>query len=167
MRMFDPDYWARAHAQSAVLLGILIDRRACLCGHLLGLASGAASDALLDGEPCHRRDDSAADDLRIGREIWRHWLFGALFISAFFAVHYGMFCFVHGVFLTSFLTTFGATPVEPGFTPFDFGAMIAVGLQSGRHVDWMLGLIVGYQVFAFLYSFVLRGEWKYTGVTRR
>jgi hypothetical protein len=75
-----------------------------------------------------------------------------------------MFGFVHGGFITSFLLASHPELVGSNFMPFDFGSMIGAGLASGRNMVFVLALIAFFQVFAFLYGFLLRGEWKRSGV---
>ncbi|MBI1362176.1 MAG: hypothetical protein GC155_18025 [Alphaproteobacteria bacterium] len=92
-------------------------------------------------------------------------LLGGLFMSAFFVLHYGMFCFVHGVFLFSFLTYFNPQTTPPGDVPFDLGAMFAASSSVAPHLGLILGLIIAFQLFVFVYSFILRGEWKNSGLS--
>lgn len=158
--MFDTDYWARIARNPVVLLGLLVDLAPVFAVIFWGWRAAPLvmlywMENLVIGvmTPPRMIYVSVAKSGVAG-------LFGALSMSAFFAFHYGMFCFAHGVFLTSFLSTFTPVASAPGDMPFDFGSIIAAGLASGRHVDWMLGLIVAFQVFLFVYNFVLRGEWK-------
>ena len=65
-------------------------------------------------------------------------LLSGLFLSAFFTLHYGMFCFVHGGFITTFLAATHPELVGPNFVPFDFGSMVGAGLASGPNMVFVL-----------------------------
>jgi hypothetical protein len=161
---FDPAYWSRAVRDPVVLVGLAVDLAPVFA--VIAWHWGAAPLVMLYW----------MENLVIGVMTVPRMLFisiakfgpigfvGGLFMSAFFTVHYGMFCFVHGGFITAFLATSHPELVGPNFMPFDFGSMIGAGLASGPNMVFVLALIIFFQLFAFLFGFLLRGEWKRSGV---
>lgn len=74
---------------------------------------------------------------------------GALFLSAFFCVHYGAFCWGHGIFLSVF-----AAP-EMGFpSPRE---LIGWALATGPHMAWFLGAVISANLVVFAVDFIARG----------
>ena len=161
---FDPAYWSRAVRDPVVLAGLVVDLAPIFA--VIAWGWGAAPLVMLYW----------MENLVIGVMTPPRILFialakygpvgllGGLFFTAFFTVHYGMFCFVHGGFITTFLAATHPDLVGPNFIPFDFGSMIGAGLASGPNMVFVLTLIITFQVFAFLYGFLLRGEWKRSSV---
>ena len=85
-------------------------------------------------------------------------LLGWAALGAFFTFHYGMFCFVHGVFLMAFseISNGGGT-VQ--FDPFD---LVNYAFSTGTGMIWFVGAILTLQVFLFVRDFLLRGEYRET-----
>jgi len=83
---------------------------------------------------------------------------GMLFLGPFFTVHYGMFCFVHGVFVATF-AQFSAGQ-DPNGPMFDLFGLIDMALSSGAHMTIFVGAIIALQAFLFMRDFILRGEYK-------
>lgn len=89
-------------------------------------------------------------------------LLAAGFLSVFFTFHYGLFCFVHGVFLMSFAAMgAGADPGFPG--PVE---LIGFALQSGPGMGMFIALIAAYNLAIFVVDDLLRGE-AANGTTRQ
>ncbi len=89
-------------------------------------------------------------------------LLGMAFIGPFFTVHYGMFCFVHGVFVSAFAMM--AVDGEPDFpTP---TGLLDHALSSGANMKTFAFAIIVLQVFLFVQDFVLRGEYRKTTVDK-
>jgi hypothetical protein len=44
----------------------------------------------------------------------------------------------------------------------DMFGLFQFGLNSGLHVDWMIGIIAAFQLAIFLWEFIIKGEWKNT-----
>ena len=87
-------------------------------------------------------------------------LTGMLFIGPFFVFHYGMFCFVHGVFVSTFASM--NSPGGPGFpTP---SGLVQEALQSGASMPTFVLAIIAVQIFLFIQDFILRGEYRETSV---
>lgn len=83
------------------------------------------------------------------------------FLGPFFFVHYGMFCFVHGVFVSVFANLRGG--IEGGIggagfpTPF---SLIDQALTSGANMTLFVIAIIALQVFLFVQDFLWRGQYK-------
>ena len=164
MQLFDPAYCSRAVRDPIVLVGLAVDLAPIFA--VLAWGWGAAPLVMLYW----------LENLVIGGMTPPRMLFislakygpiglvGGLFLSAFFCVHYGMFCFVHGGLITTFLASTHPEVVGPNFIPFDFESMISASLASGPNMVVVLTLIITFQVFAFAYGFLLRGEWRRSGV---
>ncbi|MEP1143129.1 MAG: DUF6498-containing protein [Henriciella sp.] len=82
------------------------------------------------------------------------------FIGPFFIVHYGMFCFVHGVFVSVFADMESA--VNSGF-PSPVG-LIEQALTSGANMPTFVLAIVAVQGVLFVQDFILRGEYRKTTI---
>ncbi len=82
------------------------------------------------------------------------------FIGPFFVVHYGMFCFVHGVFVSVFANL--SADGTPGFpSPF---ALIDQALSSGANMGLFVSAIIAVQVVLYFQDFIARGEYRTTSV---
>jgi len=88
-------------------------------------------------------------------------LVGMLFIGPFFVFHYGMFCFVHGVFVSAFAHMSAGTN-DPGF-PTPWG-LIQEALASGASMPAFVLAIILVQIFLFLQDYILRGEYRETSI---
>lgn len=89
-------------------------------------------------------------------------LVGMAFLGPFFFVHYGMFCFVHGVFVSVFANM--SVGGNPGF-PTPFG-LIEEALASGANMPTFILAIIALQIFLFVQDFILRGEYRNTSVDK-
>jgi hypothetical protein len=81
-----------------------------------------------------------------------------LFLIPFFTVHYGMFTFVHGIFV--FVLFAG-----DGHDSFGGPASLAVGARDavvGAHLTWPLLALVGSHLFSFISNYLLGGEYRRT-----
>ena len=83
------------------------------------------------------------------------------FLGPFFIVHYGMFCLVHGVFVSAFSTLSGgadgSTGVPDFTTPF---FLIDQALSSGANMSLFVVAIIALQAFLFVQDYLLGGEFK-------
>lgn len=89
-------------------------------------------------------------------------LLGMLFVGPFFVFHYGMFCFVHGVFVSTFANM--NTGTDAGF-PSPLG-LINEALGSGANMPAFIWAIIVLQIFLFFRDFILRGEFRKTSVEK-
>ncbi|MEM7329915.1 MAG: DUF6498-containing protein [Pseudomonadota bacterium] len=81
---------------------------------------------------------------------------GMAFIGPFFIVHYGMFCFVHGVFVNTFVNLNSGN--APGF-PSPIG-LIDAALQSGNNMTTFVLVIIALQILLFVTDFIRGGEYR-------
>ncbi|MCI4644977.1 MAG: DUF6498-containing protein [Hyphomonadaceae bacterium] len=88
---------------------------------------------------------------------------GAVFLVIFFAFHYGMFCFVHGVFVVALsgmaesgMDSVSAGPMSDGF-PNPLG-LIGYMISFAPGMASILIMILGYNLIVYLTDGVLRGE---------
>ncbi|MEL6665937.1 MAG: DUF6498-containing protein [Pseudomonadota bacterium] len=89
-------------------------------------------------------------------------LVGMAFLGPFFFIHYGMFCFVHGVFVSLFANL--STGADPGF-PTPFG-LIDQALNSGPSMQTFVLAIIGVQIILFVQDYMLRGEYRESSVDK-
>ena len=87
---------------------------------------------------------------------------GILFIGPFFVFHYGMFCFVHGIFVSAFANMDSSSAV--GF-PSPVG-LIHEALLSGASMPTFVLAIIAVQIFLFVQDYILRGEYRETSVEK-
>ncbi len=79
----------------------------------------------------------------------------SLIIGAFFTFHYGLFCYVHGIFLNVF-AAIGTEGREPDFLgPVD---LVASALTIAPGVMVMAGIVLGYQLILTVWDLAVRGE---------
>ncbi|WP_291077793.1 DUF6498-containing protein [Hyphomonas sp.] len=78
--------------------------------------------------------------------------FMVFFIVPFFVVHYGMFCFGHGVFLHAFAGDGGGMP--------DYRSLIAWALGSGQGMMFFVMAILGMNAILFVSDFLLKGGYR-------
>jgi hypothetical protein len=81
-----------------------------------------------------------------------------LFYVPFFIVHYGMFCFVHGVFI---FAIFGRE--SGGFGPFG-GFDNLFHVFSEQHLWWCVAALAASHLWSFAVNFIGRGEYRRTAV---
>lgn len=83
-------------------------------------------------------------------------LIGMAFLGPFFTVHYGMFCFVHGIFVATFaMMSEGGTPDFPPPT-----GLLDFALSSGANMTTFVLAIIALQLVLFVQDFILRGEYR-------
>ena len=88
-------------------------------------------------------------------------LFG-LFLAAFFTVHYGMFCFVHGIFVFTIFTlgdliNAGVEPTGESFDLFD-----RVRAALGTDLIWSVALLVLVRLGEFAFFWIGGRAWQAT-----
>lgn len=76
-----------------------------------------------------------------------------LFLGAFFTVHFGIFCFVHLIFLLVLSSTdLGATPTIPDLS------------NLGRGIIYALLSMVAFQIYDYYTSFIQSGKYRHPGI---
>jgi hypothetical protein len=83
-------------------------------------------------------------------------LAGMLFLGPFFAVHYGGFTFVHGIFVAAF------AGMETGQGPAFLSpvGLVENALTSAPHMTTFIGAIIAVQIFLYIRDFIMRGQYK-------
>jgi hypothetical protein len=77
----------------------------------------------------------------------------ALVMVPFFFFHYGMFCFVHGVFIRVFATGGGDDVFEPV-------SLIQWALGTAPEMFWFVAAIIGVSALYYVFDFLWRGDYK-------
>jgi hypothetical protein len=159
-KLLNPAYWGRALSHPAVLLGLIVD----LLPVYGVIAWGWSAVPLV---MLYWLENVVAGAMTIPRLVISGASYGGvgllagLGLSLFFTFHYGLFCFVHGTFLMVFAgigNPEGLATAGIG----DFFSIVSFSLQSGLHVDWMIGIIAAFQGLVFVWEFLIKGEWKNT-----
>jgi hypothetical protein len=77
------------------------------------------------------------------------------FLIPFFAIHYGLFCFVHGVFVFELLGGgFGIV------NPFDFWPEAFERLRA-EHLQWAVAALAASHLLSFFMNYLYRGEYRH------
>lgn len=82
-----------------------------------------------------------------------------LFMIPFFTFHYGMFCFVHGVFVFELLGKKGGAMMSGG-PVHGIGAMVSSLFDSGG--KWFVIAIIASHLFSFFSNYLGNGEFRRT-----
>ena len=75
-----------------------------------------------------------------------------LFMVPFFTFHYGMFCFVHGIFLRSFSGS-GQFPDSPA-------ELVGWALGTGPHMAWFVGAIIAVNAVFYVVDYLIGGAYR-------
>lgn len=157
-KLLDLAYWARALSNPLVIIGLIVD----LLPIYAVLAWGWNAVPLV---MLYWMENVIIGVMTVPRLLVSGARFGiggvlgGMFMSAFFAFHYGMFCFVHGVFLVAFASFSGSEGMASA--PFmDIAGIFQFGLASGLHIDRIIYALVAFQILVFAVEFIWKGEWK-------
>jgi hypothetical protein len=95
------------------------------------------------------------------------WL--SLLLAPFFVFHYGLFCFVHGIFIFAVFAMTGliSSGVEPTTDSFDVTSRVAAMLQSDSDLRWSVIALLAVLTFRFLVLWLGRREWRVTDPMRQ
>lgn len=77
---------------------------------------------------------------------------GSLFLVPFFCVHYGMFTFIHGIFV---LALFGGSQYATGWGPAMFAHAVAAA-----HIEGPCAVLVASHAFSFYWNYLKGGEYR-------
>jgi hypothetical protein len=81
----------------------------------------------------------------------------SLFMVPFFFFHYGMFCFVHGVFIRVFAEWNKGVDGGGALEPI---SLIQWALGTAPEMLWFVAAIVGVSALYYVFDFLWRGEFK-------
>ncbi len=119
-----------------------------------------ATGDLTDIQTSHLKDPPEMPDyLRdpAGGGIISHGI--KLFLIPFFTIHYGMFCFVHGIFVFALLGGRGGRMMS-GDPLSGMGRMASRISDSGG--IWFILAIIGSHLFSYAFNFIGKGEFRRT-----
>lgn len=92
---------------------------------------------------------------------------GLLFFVPFFVVHYGLFCFGHGMGLMLLESGLGhENSASVPTSPFAFDGLIQHALQTGPHMITFVALITLFNISVFLWDFIGKGEYLKTSASQ-
>lgn len=80
-----------------------------------------------------------------------------LFLVPFFTFHYGMFCFVHGIFVFALL---GKKSDVSGIGDPTEGMWEMIESIFNSNVQWFVIAIIASHVFSFFYNYIGKGEFR-------
>jgi hypothetical protein len=156
-RFFDPDLFARTYRDPLAWLTLLVDLLPVIAVVFFGwkavplvalywlenLVIGAFTILRMLGT-------IAANALNIPI---------ALFMVPFFTVHYGMFCFGHGIFLSAFAGG-KVGNAAPGFSGMQ--TLVDWALGTGPYMLWFVGAIILVNAIFYIVDFIGRGDYRTT-----
>nr|WP_321360881.1 DUF6498-containing protein [uncultured Hyphomonas sp.] len=156
-RFFDPDLFARTYRDPMAWLSLLVDLLPVIAVVFFGwkavpLVALYWLENLVIGVFTILRmiGTVAADILNLA---------AAAFMVPFFTVHYGMFCFGHGVFLSAFAGSKTGN-VAPGFG--GMRTLVDWALGTGPYMLWFVGAIILINMLFYLIDFIGRGDFRNT-----
>lgn len=160
-KLFSPAAWGRALSRPLVLAGLAVDLFPIIGVIMFGWS--AAPLVML-----YWMENVIAGVMTLPRIFLSGASFGArgvligLFLCAFFIIHYGLFCAVHGSFLMMFIGLSEGSIDGQLSSLMDVPAMFAFGLTAGQHVDWFVYSIIAFQMLVLIFEFLIRKEWLHT-----
>lgn len=158
-KLLEPAWWMGALRNPIVLIGLVVDLLPVYA--VLQWGWGATPLVLL-----YWTENIIAGVMTIprivisGAALGGIGLVAGIGLSAFFVIHYGLFCAVHGTFLMAFVSFAHNPPLENAPIFLDIPKMIEFSINSAPHVDWMLYAIIAFQLLVFFWEFIIKGDWK-------
>lgn len=153
-KLFAPATLIRTYRDPIAVLILLVDLFPVFA--VIGLGWGAAAlvflywlENLIVGGVTVVRMLSAGIYSKTGQAI------PAIFLSLFFSVHYGMFCFVHGFFVNFFSNMSSGSVQPPDIHPLD---LIQTAMESGAQMGLFITAIIGMQAILYVRDFLIGGE---------
>ena len=145
-------YWF----ENVVIGAINILKMLTSCGDGSDLPSGGKQTPVREHPemPDYLRNPTGAKALNHGVK---------LFLVPFFTVHYGMFCFVHGIFVFTLLGGKGGGMMNGG--PFTgMNRMVSQIFDSGG--KWFIAAIFASHLFSYFHNYLGKGEFRRTSAPR-
>ncbi len=161
-KLLDPGYWARALSNPLVLAGLLVDLIPIYAIFAWGWT--AAPLVML-----YWLENVVAGVMTLPRILISGAAFGwrgvltSLFFAVFFTFHYGLFCFVHGVFLQVFvaMSNMMRNKGEPTNAMIDDPVhLVEAALASAPHMIWVVAAGMALQIAILIFQYIGKGEWK-------
>jgi hypothetical protein len=156
-RFFDPDLFARTYRDPLAWASLLVDLLPLIAVVLFGwkavplVALYWLENLIIGAFTALRMIGSVAGNIVN--------LAAALFMVPFFTVHYGMFCFGHGIFLRMFAGgSAGGGSHAPGID--GMRSLIDWALGTGTHMTWFVTAIIAVNALFYLVDFILRGGYR-------
>ncbi len=159
--LFDPSTLARTYRDPVAVAILAVDLFPVYAVLTLGWGAGALvflywlENLVVGGFALARMLAAAMKEHPIGA-------IGMLFIAPFFIFHYGMFAFVHGIFVNTF-ASMGSGGSSDFLSPF---GLVRAALNSAAHMPLFIWAIIVLQGFLFVRDFILRGEYRETTVQK-
>lgn len=156
-RFFDPDLFARTYRDPLAWLTLLVDLLPIIAVIFFGwkavplVALYWLENLVIGAFTIFRMLGTiAANALNIPI---------SLFMVPFFTVHYGMFCFGHGIFLSAFAggKVGDAAPGIDGMR-----TLVDWALGTGPYMLWFIGAIILVNAIFYLVDFIGRGDYRNT-----
>lgn len=96
--------------------------------------------------------------------LTKEWPFkvAALIFAPFFIAHFGLFCFVHGIFVFAIFAMSDAVSGAdvPNADAFDLAGNVWALLQTDNDLSFAVIVMIAVQFVSFLILWLLRGEWR-------
>jgi hypothetical protein len=160
--MLDPTYWRSVARNPAAVIGLLVDLAPIVAVIFWGWGAGALVllywlENVVIGLAVVPRILLAA----FGKHGRIGGFFSAAFNVPFFIFHYGLFCFVHGTMLLTFLHNDASWSSGPDMVEMAT-RLIGGSLAYARHMDWILAGVAAFHALVLVRDYILNGEWKQT-----
>jgi len=84
----------------------------------------------------------------------------SLFLAPFFVVHYGMFCFVHGLFIVALFGGGSGMASNEGFTLSGLAGTVAARVQGDRAMAWGVAMLAAFHLYLFARYWVAARRWQ-------
>lgn len=81
-----------------------------------------------------------------------------LFLVPFFIVHYGMFCFVHGIFILALFG--GGLERNDGFTTTGLMEAVVARIQTDHAMAWGVAVLIAFHLYLFLRYWIGARRWE-------
>ncbi|MEM6627931.1 MAG: DUF6498-containing protein [Pseudomonadota bacterium] len=157
MRFLSGEYWSRALSNPWVAAGLAVDLAPVFAVVVLGWRAAPLVllywlENLIIGVATLARIISAGFAKGVAGGV------ASLFMGAFFTVHYGLFCFVHGVFLFVLASEFGGGDIaslNPD-DPMNPAGLVGGALIAAPGMSVFVLLLIIWQAAMFVDDFVLK-----------